>query len=170
MVSVKKTALPKGALLSKYESQTGAHTDCYLAEIDLKIDLTTYVHAFYTGRLFRLERWLISAIVKHKSSDQQLSDMLTGNSDAFSAWTVEERTPNQLLMCDYQNRTRSWFMNIREEAGSRLYFGSAIVQTSYMNERRERMVPIAVGALMPFHGLYSRMLLKGAVKNLRKAR
>jgi hypothetical protein len=29
----------------------------------------------------------------------------------FSAWRVEASAPNQLLLCDFMGRTRSWLMS-----------------------------------------------------------
>lgn len=169
MFGVTKSVLPRDVLLARYEDMDRSHTDCYVAECRGHIDLETYIKAFYTGRLFKIERWLIATIVKHKSSDEQLSDLINGRSQKFSAWTLEARTKDQLLMCDYQKRTRSWFMVEHHAGQTRLYFGSAVVQTDYLPEKPERIAPLIFKVLMPFHDLYSRLLLGGALRNLRKA-
>lgn len=84
----------------------------------------------------------------------------------FAAWTVEARSECQLVMCDYQGRTRSWFMVLRQaqdgrEGGTRVYFGTAIAAG------RGGRIPFAFRLLMPFHHLYSRALLWSAVRRLR---
>lgn len=170
MFGVRKTALPDNTFLAQYKLNKHAHTDCYSVVLNQQVLLEDYVRAFYTGRLFRMERWLISIIVKHKSSDQQLEDMLAANSDTFSAWTVEDRSEHQLIMSDYQKRTRSWFMAVPENGATHLYFGSAVVKTDYLEQKTERVAPLIFKILMPFHYLYSRLLLGGAVRTLRKAR
>jgi hypothetical protein len=77
--------------------------------------------------------------------------------DTFAAWSVEAHTGNQLLMCDFQGRTRSWFM----VSGTRLLFGSAVVPVT-VTESRFRW-------LLGLHRLYSRALLRAARSRLQSA-
>lgn len=165
MFGVKKSMLPDEAILKKYED---SYTDCYSVLFPGSISLETYVQAFYTGRVFKLERWLIKTFAGLKSSQAQLDALLAGKDTAFSAWTLENRKPDQLLMCDFQKRTRSWFMVILEDNGTYLYFGSAVVPTEYWNSRTEKFAGIGYKLLMPFHRLYSHILLGGAVRILKK--
>lgn len=170
MPFVSKFPLPDHALLSKYVDQPNAYTDCYGIDLPGPCDIHSYVRGFYTGRLFRVERWFIGAIVRYKSSDQQLDAMLAGQSDRFSAWTIEDRGEDQLLMCDYQKRTRSWFMVEPVKNGTRLYFGTAVVKTDYLNSKSEILAPYIFRMLLPFHKLYARLLLRGAIKSIRHSR
>ena len=50
-----------------------------------------------------IERWAIS----RPSPDTQARDLAIGERDAFAAWSVEDRSENQLLMCDFYGCTRS---------------------------------------------------------------
>ena len=93
--------------------------------------------------------------------------------DAFAAWHVEGRTANQLLMCDFQRRTRSWLMSVAvpgdAATGTRLYFGSAVVPLTGRGSGRSAM-GFAFRALLGFHKIYSRILLRAAMSRLRRAR
>ena len=50
--------LPPDALLTRY-AQAGAYTDCFVAQVGHPVSLATLVEVFYTGRLFKIERWLL---------------------------------------------------------------------------------------------------------------
>jgi len=166
MAKIQKSALPEAALLQKYHGKAGHYTDCYYSELPKDIELEDYVRCFYQGRLFGIERFILKVVVKKPSDQAQLDNMLAETSDRFAAWTVESRTGDQLLMCDYQKRTRSWFMT--EPLGNettRLYFGSAVVPVDYL-DKVEKVAPFIFHALMPFHKLYSRLLLSSAARRL----
>lgn len=167
MAKVSISMLPEAALLQNYKQMPDSYTDCYAAHIGRKVSIEDYVRTFYTGRLFRMERWIIARIVHLGSSDAQLSELLDGNSDKFSAWTIEDRNERQLLMCDYQKRTRSWFMAEPCRGGTRIYFGTAVVKTSYL-KRGEGAAPLIFRLLMPVHRLYARLLIGSAARRLRK--
>ena len=130
MSSVQVWVLPQQALLAKY-AQGGNYTDCYAAEVARPVSLAEYVEAFYTTALFKLERLLLAWFTSKPSSDAQAKELASGALGAFAAWRVEERSANQLLMCDLNGRTRSWFMVTTAGSGSstvtHLYFGSAVV-------------------------------------------
>jgi len=165
---LEKCALPKEALLQTYAAKPDAHTDCYASHIEGVFTLEDYVGCFYRGRLFGLERWLLKIIVKRPSSEEQLKALLYNDGQSFAAWTLEKRTEDQLIMCDYQKRTRSWFMvEPTTGTGTRLYFGSAVVKTNYL-KHGEGIAPLIFRLLMPFHYLYSRLLLSSAARRLPK--
>ena len=151
--------LPATALLKKY-AYPGAYTDCYFTEVERSISLPEYIDAFYTTWVFKLERFLLTHIVNKPSSDRDAHQLSRAQINAFAAWTVEGRTPDQLLMCDYLRRTRSWLMVVPIRGGTRLYFGSAVVPV------RRKSGELALGSsyrsLMGFHKLYSRILLSSA--------
>jgi hypothetical protein len=82
---------------------------------------------------------------------------------------VEAREPDQLLVCDYQGKTRSWLMSqATVESGAavtRLYFGTAIVPVIDKETGRQRL-SFFFRALLPFHKFYARALLRAARSRL----
>ncbi|MEQ1542274.1 MAG: hypothetical protein ABL926_08470 [Novosphingobium sp.] len=151
--------LPAGSLLERYRDM-GAFTDCYAADVAGAVDLPAYVTAFYNSAAFRPERWLLGWAAKRPATAADVARLAAGASERFSAWTVEARTPDQLMLCDFQGRTRSWLMVRPLATGTRLHFGSAVVPA----ERRGDA--FVFNALLGFHRLYSRILLKSAAKRL----
>ncbi len=146
--------LPATALLRRYV-QNGTYTDCYMTEITRPVTHAEYVEAFYTTAIFRMERIILKVLLSMPSSDADVRRLAQNQADSFAAWSVEERAHDQLLLCDFQGRTRSWLMTQPIESGTRLYFGSAVVP-----------LRAPYGALLGFHKLYSRMLLSGARSRL----
>lgn len=152
--------LPAAALLRKY-SYDGAYTDCYFTEIPTSISLAEYVESFYTTTVFKLERWILTHAVDKPSSDAGAKQVAHAETDSFAAWSVEGRAADQLLMCDFLRRTRSWFMVAPlPNGGTRLYFGSAVVPVR--TKSGELTLGTSYRSLMGFHKLYSRILLRSA--------
>ena len=160
--------LPPGSLLRRYR-ESGAYTDCYSLEITEIVAQADYIDAFYTTWLFKLERLLLAWFIARPSTDVQARALALGETDAFAAWSVEGRTPDQLLMCDLNSRTRSWLMSAPASGGgaggTRLYFGSAVVPGIDPQSGRKSMGAI-FRVLLGFHRLYSRLLLRAAVSRL----
>lgn len=158
-----QTELPTDALLARYAvSDDGTvlphYTDCFTTVIPTETGLAAYVYAFYTTPLFRSER-LVLRLLGMRSSDADITAMLEGEQQHFAAWTVEDRTDDQLLMCDVNARTRSWFRVEPDADGTRLYFGSAVTAEG------ERP-PGGYRILLKLHRFYSRRLLRAAVRRL----
>lgn len=162
MFGVSRHDLPDNALLGVYQRSSGSYTDCYTADVPGNIDLGAFVTAFYTTWLFKLERLILKYAVSRPSTDQDARDVAESRIDRFAAWSVEDRTANQLLMCDMAGRTRSWFMVEPGGEGTRLYFGSAVVP----RKSGEPNLGFVFSALLGFHKLYSRALLATAVRRL----
>jgi hypothetical protein len=168
MTSIRTCELPAEALLGRYRER-GAFTDCYAVEVSQTVSQAAYVEAFYTSAIFKVERLLIAWFLSRPASDQQVRALATGELEAFSAWTVEDRSANQLLLRDFQGRTRSWLMSAPVEVGgspgTRLYFGSAVVPAV---DRRtgQASMGFLFRALLGFHKLYSRVLLRAALSRL----
>jgi hypothetical protein len=138
----------------------GAYTDCYAVDIAQSVAFADYVEAFYTSRAFKCERLALRLIGK-PSSDADARRLARGEADAFAAWSVEARAPDQVLMCDFMRRTRSWLMVAPiEGGGSRLYFGSAVVPVGIGSGKARLGFPFS--ALLGFHNLYSKILLGAA--------
>ncbi len=170
MLSIKTCPLPDHALLNTYK-QNGAYTDCYTTEISGAVTHSQYVQAFYSTAIFRLERLILKWAVSKPSSDAQVALLADGETNIFAAWSVEGRSENQLLMCDFKNRTRSWLMiePIESENGSktRLYFGSAVVPMK-KSKTGKPSLGLIFDALHGFHLLYSVALLFSAKSRLKK--
>jgi hypothetical protein len=168
MSSIQVCALPRQALLAKY-AQGGNYTDCYAAEVARPVSHAEYVEAFYTTALFKLERLLLAWFASRPSTDAQAKELASGVLGAFAAWRVEERSANQLLMCDLSGRTRSWFMvtpaGSANSTVSRLYFGSAVVAV-VDKQSGQATLGFTFKALLSFHKLYSRALLSSARSRL----
>ena len=158
--------LPDISLLNLYRLQQGAYTDCYCTEVAGSVTQAEFVGAFYTTWVFKLERTILKWAVAKPSNDAQAALLAQGGLNAFSAWTVEDRREDQLLLCDMHGRTRSWLMATPAESGdgTRLYFGSAVVPA----KGSESGADIGTGfrLLLGFHKMYSRILLKAAAIRL----
>lgn len=169
MPSIDASELPADALLGKYR-QGGAFTDCYSVDVGRHVSQAAYVEAFYTSVVFKVERLLLAWFLSRPATDLQARALAEGQLDAFAIWTVEGRSAQQLLLCDFQGRTRSWLMSAPVEVngapGTRLYFGSAVVP---VRDRRtgEATMGFVFRALLGFHKLYSRLLLRAAVARLK---
>ena len=172
MLQIQPFALPQHALLGKY-AHDGAYTDCYTTEIPACVSHAEYVEAFYTTAVFKLERLLLAWFVSKPSSDAQAKQLAVGELDSFAAWGVEERSVNQLLMRDFKGRTRSWLMVAPVQssgaATTRLYFGSAVVPM-VDKASGQAQLGFAFSALLGFHKLYSRVLLRAACSRLARSR
>jgi hypothetical protein len=167
MASIQTCSLPNKSFLRRYHDE-GAYTDCYVSEISGQVSQTQFVEAFYTSPLFKLERLLLSLLVSRPSTDSQARELAEGNIEKFAAWSVEDRDNNQLLLADFQGRTRSWLMTNIDEGGhsTRLYFGSAVVPIVDKITGESRM-GFLFRALLGFHRLYSWALLRLAVSRLK---
>ena len=165
MRSIQSCPLPDAALLRRYAGRDD-YTDCYTTLIERTASHEEFVRVFYTTWVFKLERWILTWTVKKPSSDAEAAQLAAGVRSSFAAWSVEDRAPDQLLMCDFLGNTRSWLMTAKEGAtGTRLYFGSAVVaRTDRDTGKRSLGAPFR--ALLGFHKLYSRLLLRAARSRL----
>lgn len=168
MPVVAPCALPDGALLQRYASD-GGFVDGYATLVAGNVALATFVEAFYTTPLFRIERLILRTLARRPSTDHGARALARGESSSFAAWTVEQRTHEQLLLRDFTGRTRSWLMvvPVAREGGTRLVFGSAVVPAGG-SSGKPRMGAVFT-ALMGFHRLYSRLLLAAAARRIAAA-
>jgi hypothetical protein len=163
-IRVAESDPPDGALLYRYRGG-GGYTDCFVAVVPDRVTQTAYIEAFYTTALFKLERLVLALLVSRPSTDDEARRLAAGETQRFAAWTVEAREADQILLCDFMGSTRSWLMSVADPAApsptTRLYFGSAIVP-------RKGAAGLGVGfrAMVPFHRLYARALLKAAARRL----
>ena len=167
MIVVKLCELPEHALLSMYRDGE-SYADCYVVEVPGSVPQSAFVEAFYTTALFKVERALLTWFAKRPSTDQGARQLAQGVSNSFAAWRVEGRDDDQLLV--KAGRTRSWFMASTTGQGTaigtrtRLYFGSAVVPM--VSAGGGRKFGFAFQALLGFHKLYSRALLRAATSRL----
>ena len=161
MSTIQSRPLPEGTLLDSYR-RNGAYADCYTTDITGEVSHSRFIEAFYTTRVFKLERWILRLAVSRPSTDAQAGQLAQGDIDSFAAWSVEARRENELLLCDLHGHTRSWLMTESlDGGGTRLYFGSAVVPS---RDPRTNVTRMGSGfrALLGFHKLYSRILLGAA--------
>lgn len=169
--TIRSCELPAAALLRRYRD-SGAFADCYVTEIARLVSHAEYVAAFYTTWIFKLERLILAWLVARPTTDAQVSALAAGTLDSFAAWSVEDRSTDQLLLSDFRGRTRSWLMVVRiadgRAQGTRLYFGSAVVPAVDRISGKATL-GFSCRALLGFHKLYSRVLLHAARARLRRA-
>lgn len=170
-----ETALAEDTLLARYNPDANprlavGYADCFNLEIDREISFDEYVLAFYTSRIFKLERWLLGVLLRATATDDDARQLASGAAQAYSFWTVEARQANQLLMCDKSGSTRSWLMtsNAADTDATMLHFGSAVIAKK--NRRGEMSLGPVFHALLWFHKGYSKVLLKSAARRLARGR
>jgi len=166
-IKVSQPELPSDSLLIRYR-ESKDFTDCYQISINQKINLHEYVNAFYTSWLFKLERFIIKWLVNKPSTDQDVELLARSETSEFSAWSVEERTENQLLLCDYQGQTRSWLSVVNQDnESSQIYFGTAVV---YRKDKKGRTIEFnqVFKFISLFHHFYAKALIRCAAKKLNK--
>ena len=153
MISIKKCLPPENTFLEKYLID-GNYVDCYVTTVDRQISFPKYIFAFYTTWLFKVEQFILTYTVRKPSSDVEARKLANAEIDKFAAWTVEARNENEILMCDFMSRTRSWLMVENDEAKKKLYFGSAVVP-----KKGSVNLDFGFRALLGFHQIYSVLLL-----------
>lgn len=167
-MSIVSCDLPADALLLKYR-HAGTYTDCYSTAVVGTVPAEAYFRAFLTSWLFTVERKILALAIDKPSTDEQAAELAAGHADTFSAWRVEARTDEQLLLADFQGNTRSWLMaaNGSPDSGdtTRLYFGSAVLPRTDPATGEERISTL-FRAILGFHKLYARALLGAAVGRL----
>jgi len=168
MPAISTGQLPSDALLQSY-AQDGSYTDCYHMDLPGAVAIDAYIVAFYTSSLFKIERRILALLARKPASDADAKALALGQTARFSAWSVEQRADNQLLLRDFLGRTRSWLMveptGHVDALSTRLYFGSAVVPKS-TSASGERSFGFAFHALSGFHRLYTRALMRSAQSKL----
>lgn len=181
ILSITRESVPADALLNTFRGGAhpetwGRYADCFAVDFAGEAGLADFVFAFYTSRLFGIERFLLRMLIDAPSSRADARAVADGRSDTFAAWYVGRRTPTQLLMCDRYERTRSWFCVEPGGGGvTRLRFGSAVAarrgeQRGAAGRPDVPRRPAAFSLLLQFHVLYSQALLHAAKQNLQSRR
>ena len=158
---VKEAPMPGESMLREFADR-GEYTDCFVAKVENDVSFPAYVEAFYTTRLFRMERLILGWLISRPSSDEEARQLSRNEVHTFAAWSEYGRSDNQLVMIDFRQQTCSWFMLVPEATASRLYFGSAVMRDR--NKPSGARMKWTYRALMGFHRLYSRALLQSAAR------
>lgn len=154
-MAVRKIPVPKDALLARYVGR--GHVDAFETNIGKEAPLQDCIGAFFDSWVFRIERRILAAAMKAPSSSQDVAALARGVAETIAVWHVIERTESQLLMRVPDTPVRTWLA----VSGTRLWFGSALVCDT------DRL-PVTYRASLPFHALYSRLLLSAAERKLRR--
>lgn len=157
MAAVRRIPLPENALLQSRRA-AGAYTDCYVLPVARSVALAEFIAAFFTTSVFRLERWIIARVLGHASTDAQALALADGRSDRFLVWVTEARRANEILLG--VGRTATWLRVEPARDATLLYLGSAIGPHGADRPSLGRR------ALLRFHDLYSRVLLRATARRL----
>jgi hypothetical protein len=170
-----RESVPEWSLLKTYRGGSrpdawGSYCDCFAVDVDRSVSLGAFIEAFYTSPVFRLERWILAALVNLPSTDAQARELAEGCRDKFAAWILAERTETQILLADFRDETRSWLAVVpsgpAEGPRTRLLFGSGIAQSTTSERTGAPQPEPKSQLLMRFHTLYSRVLLHAAKTRL----
>lgn len=163
--------VPDTALHARY-LRVGGYADAYALDIERDVTHAELVEAFYTTWLFKLERFILKWLVDKPSTDAEARALARGERAAFAAWTLEATAKDELLMQDFQGRTRSWLSVAPRHdgcGGTRLLFGTGIAPVTDRASGKQRLGR-GFSALLWFHRLYSRALLGAAHARLSRRR
>jgi hypothetical protein len=109
---------------------------------------------------------ILNTAAKKPASDEDIARLAQGTSNTMSAWQVERRDADQILLEVPQTPIRTWLMRSGEGEKTQLYFGSAILPDAVDRNGNAKM-PFLFHALLGFHKLYARALLFSAKRALR---
>ena len=160
-------AVPPGCLLARYSREVGGgYIDAFRIELPGEVSLQSFVAAFYSSRLIRLELFVLDLLFGKAWSGRMAQRLAAGEAETFSAWRVEARTSTELLMHEtISGQTRSWLSVEPRPSTTGLYFGSAVLPVGFKPDGSPRMSKLF--AVLPFHRLYARLLLRSAAARLR---
>lgn len=169
-MSVKSGSIPEGAMLGTYAAKSGCYTDCFFVDVPGPVNLSDFILNFFNTPVFRLERKLLNLFGSHPSTNDDVVNLASGAGDSLAIWKVEKRNNDQLIMAVGKGPIRSWLMVSPTEINantSRIYFGSAVLPTSFDPSGEPKMDKL-LHLLLGFHKLYSRILLGSAKRRLLK--
>ncbi len=177
MFNIDRTPVPDWSLLRRYRAPENPeawdfYQDCFTAHVPRVVTLSEYIEAFYKGTAFRLERWILRFAVSKPSTDADVQALAAGHAQTFSAWNVLQRTESQILLEDFQGRTRSWLAVLPSGSAqpeTRLHFGSGIAAISNPQSQAPE-ISLGFRLLGGFHIRYSEVLLDAARRALARGR
>ncbi len=144
-----------------FARKDGFYADCFAVEMDADVSFAEYIAAFYSTRIFKLERLILRVMAAARSTDQEAIKLGRGETSQFAVWRSAMREENQLLM-ETKGRTKSWFMieDLSRDGSpkTRLLFGSIVAPINATGPGKPKM-GLLFSALLGFHRLYSKALL-----------
>lgn len=165
MTSVDAVTLPTESLLSRYADHAGAYTDAFKSNVSGQVELQRFLAVFLDTWVFRLERRLLALAGTKGTGSESVKAFAAGDASKFAAWTVEERRDTQVLM--KVGSIRTWLGVTPSSDQTQLYFGSALLPRR--TDSQGNPAPGRVETwLIPFHKLYSRILLSAATRRLNR--
>ena len=173
MTTIQPCDVPLSSLLRKYKDGSG-FADCYVAEAPGVVSQEVFIQAVYTSPLSKIERIVLRYLASKPATNADAKALAVGTADKFSAWRVEARSSSELLLADFTGRTRSWLMAMpvrdaakraSQQPRTLLYFGSAVLPISNHGTQTQSMGWV-FHALLGFHQLYSRLLLRAATRRV----
>lgn len=172
MSPIRPCELPLSSMLRAYQDGTG-FADCYVTEVPGAVTQAAFVEAFYTSPLFKVERTLLQYLAARPANDADARQLAEGKAERFSAWRVEGQSVSELLLSDFTGRTRSWLSaapasDADPSPRTQLYFGSAVIPRRHPDALNPSM-GWPFHALLGFHRLYSRLLLRAASRRVQPA-
>ena len=157
-MQIEEVPPPPQSLIAPFAVAEGHYADAFVTSATQGVAFAEYVEAFYTTRLFKLER-LVLSLIGARSTDAEARELAKGLRERFAAWDVAGRGEDEILMRQRGGPTKSW-LALRE---GKLWFGSVVVPV----ERRGRLTLGPVfHSLVGAHKVYSRLLLSAAVRKV----
>ncbi len=155
--------VPNDRLITPFRDAVAHHTDAYSILVSENVELSTYIAAFYTTWLFRLERVVLRVFARAPSSDAEAVSLGQGTTDRFAVWRVEGQSEFEILLGERSGRTKSWLAVEPLGDGTRLWFGSIVTPI----ERKGKLTLGPVfDSLLGAHKVYSRLLLMAAAQRV----
>ncbi|MEM9969681.1 MAG: hypothetical protein AAF762_01095 [Pseudomonadota bacterium] len=151
---VERREVPAASLISPYVDGSNFVDAYFVARPG--VALPNYVDRFFTTPIFRLERSILRLTGGVPSEDQQVAALASGTGEVMASWRVEARSDDELLLVVPGTPIRTWLAV--DDRG--IWFGSVIVAGPDGN------IPFMIRALIPFHALYSRVLLWAAARRM----
>jgi len=155
-MAVRAIPVPKDALLARYTGR--GHVDAFETDILKEAPLQDCIGAFFDSWVFRIERRILATAMRAPSSSADVASLARGEADAIAVWHVVQRTDDQILLRVPDTPVRTWLA----VSGRHLRFGSALVSDA-------GALPMTYRLSLPFHAIYSRILLGAAARHLRTA-
>ena len=153
--------VPRDGLLQAYVGKGATYTDCFEVMSPHAVALPELIEAFYTTWLFRMERAVLSVLMRRWIPDAEVHALAQGG-ERFAVWQVEAREGSQILLKERSGHTRSYLAVSGKEGGvTRLIFGSAVVAPE------GKPLGMFMHLLLPLHRLYAKALIRLAERKLR---
>ena len=164
MTIVCASELPSTVLLQNYAGPAG-YSDCYVTEVAGVVSQAAFVRAFYTTPLFRVERALLKWFASQLSTDEDIDGLASGSSNRFAAWRVggPVRKPDSAGRLCGTYSVMAHGPRQPGPAGAKYLAVFELGRSSQVEQTHgEKSMGTGFDALLDFHKLYSRSLLRQA--------